>query len=495
MALTWEQHQKNIFGGESGGDYDALFGYQNRPNGAFAGVKVSQMPVGDVIKFTSPSGKYGQYVKGQVGRVATPVGAYQVVGTTLRDAVKALGIDPNQKFDKATQDKIGQYILKTQGTGAWEGYGKGGASMQNKPAQMFQEQQPQQQGLLGGLLGGRGIGGALGLSDDMRDKLRMGILAGSDPRAFQAQIANAQQAIATRRQQRQKQAGRNATADYLDSIGQSDAARLLREGAIDPATALSTFAKPPKTSASEAKIKRIMETGIDRNTAIAIADGIIGVDRDPVTGALQLINKATGQAISNQGEVAPADTTDTPPTVDQAQGQFDEIDVAQGLGLGGWARSIANTVTDAIGQGQAFPEAGAAAAGLDNLQTRTVVMAGVDIAGKPSNFTRQEIKDNLTVSASEISEGPEGALKKTQNMVRLLQQTYNAALASSEGKGGASVQQQRDARASLSVLEGLLTDYKSLEAALSKKISPPASPAVDPETLNLMNSLLQQSES
>ena len=28
--------------------------------------------------------------------VATPVGAYQVVGTTLRDAVKALGIDPSQ---------------------------------------------------------------------------------------------------------------------------------------------------------------------------------------------------------------------------------------------------------------------------------------------------------------------------------------------------------------------------------------------------------------
>ena len=169
MALTWEQHQKNIFGGESGGDYDALFGYKNRPDGAFSNVKVSQMPVGDVIDFTDPSGTYGRWVKGQLGYTATPVGAYQVVGTTLRDAVKALGIDPNQKFDKATQDKIGQYILKTQGTGAWEGYGKGGASMDNKPAQMAQQQQPQ--GLLGGLLGGQGIGGALGLSDDFNNKV------------------------------------------------------------------------------------------------------------------------------------------------------------------------------------------------------------------------------------------------------------------------------------------------------------------------------------
>ena len=243
MALTWEQHQKNIFGGESGGDYDALFGYQNRPNGAFAGIKVSQMPVGDVIKFTSPSGKYGEYVKEQVGHVATPVGAYQVVGTTLREAVKALGIDPKQKFDKATQDKIGQYILKTQGTGAWEGYGKGGASMQNKPAQS------NAQSYLGGLLGGQGIGGALGLSDDMRDKLRMGILAGSDPRAFAQQIAGAQQAISSRASERRKQAGRNATADYLEGIGQVDLANLLRQGGIDASSAFTAATKGAKDTA------------------------------------------------------------------------------------------------------------------------------------------------------------------------------------------------------------------------------------------------------
>ena len=246
MALTWEQHQQNIFGGESGGDYDALFGYHNRPDGAFSGVKVSQMPVGDVIKFTDPSGTYGRWVKSQLGYTATPVGAYQVVGTTLRDAVKALGIDPEQKFDKATQDKIGQYILKTQGTGAWEGYGKGGASMQNKPAQAAQPQQPQQpQGLLGGILGGQGIGGALGLSEDFRDRLRMGILAGSDPRAFAVQIQGAQQAIANRAEERRKQKARNATADYLERIGQTDAANLLRQGAISGSDALS-FGKGAK---------------------------------------------------------------------------------------------------------------------------------------------------------------------------------------------------------------------------------------------------------
>jgi hypothetical protein len=225
MALTWQQHQQNIFAGESGGDYDALYGYQNRPDGKFSGVKVSEMPIADVIKFTSPSGEYGQYVKGQVGRVATPVGAYQVVGSTLRGAVEALGLDPSQKFDKATQDKIGQYILKTQGTGAWEGYGKGGAAMAQQP-----QQQPQ--GLLGGLLGGQGIGGALGLSDDFRDRLAMGIMAGSDPRQFAPLIQQRAAGMKERKEERKLEEPKKATIDYLRKQGFGEIADLVDAGSI-----------------------------------------------------------------------------------------------------------------------------------------------------------------------------------------------------------------------------------------------------------------------
>jgi hypothetical protein len=243
MALTWEQHQQNIFAGESGGDYDALYGYQNRPDGKFAGVKVSDMPIADVIKFTSPSGEYGQYVKGQVGRVATPVGAYQVVGSTLRGAVEALGLDPSQKFDKATQDKIGQYILKTQGTGAWEGYGKGGAAMAQEP----QDQKPQ--GLLGGLLGGQGIGGALGLSPEFSDKLAMAVMAGSGDARLTPLIQQRAQSIQERKVTSRTKAQANATADYLEKIGQGDIANLLRQGGIDAKTALSAGTSKTKETA------------------------------------------------------------------------------------------------------------------------------------------------------------------------------------------------------------------------------------------------------
>jgi len=252
MALTWEQHQQNIFAGESGGDYDALYGYQNRPDGIFSGIKVSEMPIADVIKFTSPSGTYGQYVKGQVGRVATPVGAYQVVGSTLRGAVEALGLDPSQKFDKATQDKIGQYILKTQGTGAWEGYGKGGAAMAQEP------QKPQ--GLLGGLLGGQGIGGALGLSPEFSDKLAMAVMAGTGDARLQPLIAQRAAGMKERKAEAKLEKGINKTVDWLKSKNREDLVGAVMTGVIDPASAIqAALAKPKeKTYQYQSLVKDLM---------------------------------------------------------------------------------------------------------------------------------------------------------------------------------------------------------------------------------------------
>lgn len=111
-----------IFAGESGGDYDALFGFQNRPGGKYANIKVSQMPIDEVIRFTMPGGEYGQATKKQIGRVATPTGAYQVVGTTLRAMKKKMGLTGKEIYNREMQDRIGQEILETQGTGAWAGY-------------------------------------------------------------------------------------------------------------------------------------------------------------------------------------------------------------------------------------------------------------------------------------------------------------------------------------------------------------------------------------
>lgn len=97
---------------EGGGGYDTLYGHAQR--GKFSGTDVSAMPIRDVIAFTDPRGPYAQTVKSQIGRVATPVGRHQIVGTTLRNAVADLGLDPNAKFDAATQDRIALHLAKNR---------------------------------------------------------------------------------------------------------------------------------------------------------------------------------------------------------------------------------------------------------------------------------------------------------------------------------------------------------------------------------------------
>lgn len=115
-----------IFRGESGGDYDTLYGNSHRAGGKFADVKLTDMTVNEALEFSKAGGEYAQWSKTQKGvkpgTYATPMGAYQIVGTTLESAAKALGLKGNEKMTPELQDRLGDYIYQTQGTGAWKGY-------------------------------------------------------------------------------------------------------------------------------------------------------------------------------------------------------------------------------------------------------------------------------------------------------------------------------------------------------------------------------------
>jgi len=97
---------------EGGGDYDTLFGFSQREGREFAGVKPSEMTIGELKRFSNPSGRYGQWVKGRLAssgqraRVATPMGRYQFVGKTLAATAKAMGLPDNTVFDERTQDAM-----------------------------------------------------------------------------------------------------------------------------------------------------------------------------------------------------------------------------------------------------------------------------------------------------------------------------------------------------------------------------------------------------
>lgn len=96
---------------EGGGGYDTLFGFSNR-SGPFSGVDVSRMTIGQLKDFSSPSGQYGAWVKNKIGRVATPMGRYQIVGTTLRGLADEMGLSDDTVFDENTQDAMFDHLVQ-----------------------------------------------------------------------------------------------------------------------------------------------------------------------------------------------------------------------------------------------------------------------------------------------------------------------------------------------------------------------------------------------
>jgi len=238
MAITIDELKRNVFPGESGGDYNALFGYANRPGGQFSGVNLTDMTVDQALQFANPSGAYGQSVKGQIGRVATPMGAYQVVGTTLRGAKEGLGLTGNEVMTPQLQDAIGMWIYRNQGPQAWEawggGQGGGNVTRSSKGTGMglldMQAQQPQ--------TFGQRVG----------EGLRSGSLMDNLALAFNSLRMNPDQGLAAMVGQRQEMRGEekaaNRTAQWLSSIGRDDLAQAMLAGSLDPKSAAAIAMQP-----------------------------------------------------------------------------------------------------------------------------------------------------------------------------------------------------------------------------------------------------------
>lgn len=96
----------DAIGAAEGATYDTMYGYAERPGGAFAGTKVTDLTIKEVQdlqkKMVASNG------------VSSAIGKYQFIQTTLREAVKALGLDPNEKFSPEVQDKLALWLLKNR---------------------------------------------------------------------------------------------------------------------------------------------------------------------------------------------------------------------------------------------------------------------------------------------------------------------------------------------------------------------------------------------
>ena len=104
-----------------GQNYNTLYGNFETGNTPFKDYQVSTKTVGELIDFSKASGAYGQYVKPRLGKAtyaykngltSTPMGRYQIIGATMRDTVKRMGLPTNTIFSKDVQDEMFLFLAR-----------------------------------------------------------------------------------------------------------------------------------------------------------------------------------------------------------------------------------------------------------------------------------------------------------------------------------------------------------------------------------------------
>ena len=308
----FERLKPSIFATESGGDYNALYNYANRAGNPFAGFNLTGMTVDEALEFASPSGPYAQYVKGQVGRVATPMGAYQVVGSTLAEAKKGLGLTGSEMMTEDLQDKIGQWIYKTQGPSAWEGLkgkdmatpfdrareeelrqqmlatGMAPRTAPRAPLSALQQDRPQAAAAPQQRRGGfGGIMDYLGTPSPTTGLSRAEQFAAAlDPLILPELRAG--EAIRARGAQRQATATKNKTVEYLRRMGYDDYADAVESGSIGAKDIMNALVSKSLETPKDARTAGMKEY------AEAVKDGFKGTFLDYKTA----ISKAGATSIS-----------------------------------------------------------------------------------------------------------------------------------------------------------------------------------------------------
>ena len=117
----WDTFRPKVSQRESGNDPNALLNFANREGKQFAGTNLTGMTVDQAIDFARVGGPYANYSKTQTpdGRVATPMGEYQIVGTTLAQAKRDMGLTGDELMTAELQERIAHHLYDNYGEKPW----------------------------------------------------------------------------------------------------------------------------------------------------------------------------------------------------------------------------------------------------------------------------------------------------------------------------------------------------------------------------------------
>jgi muramidase (phage lysozyme) len=96
------------------GSYKTLYNNAETTSKSFKDVDITSKTLAELYEFTKSGGAYDKYSKEirKSVKKATPLGKYQIVGQTLKDAATALGLPDDTMFTPEIQDKMFIYLLQ-----------------------------------------------------------------------------------------------------------------------------------------------------------------------------------------------------------------------------------------------------------------------------------------------------------------------------------------------------------------------------------------------
>jgi len=123
-ALNPESVTQNVLRAREADNYDTLYGnFEKKKDSPVFDYKVTEKTLGELVEFSKPSNAYGKYVKPRLGKntearrkglTSTPMGKYQIVGTTLKGLIKDMRLPSDLVFNKETQDAMFLFLARQE---------------------------------------------------------------------------------------------------------------------------------------------------------------------------------------------------------------------------------------------------------------------------------------------------------------------------------------------------------------------------------------------
>jgi hypothetical protein len=210
------------------------------------------------------------------------------------------------------------------------------------------------------------------------------------------------------------------------------------------------------------RVDALVQSGVPRDTALGIAAGRFDLNRHPINGTVQVVDKSNGRivfdgsAVNAQGQ----QSSGAAPGLRSSMPQ--DVPYSSATGVAGTAQGIANTIVDAFGAGEPFPQNERAAQAMTNLRVRTQTALQDAIPGRPSNYLMQQL-EKLSVSPNSPFMGPARARERFRQTRDMVQQEADRINRDILGRPQDFTPKQiADARMSLSSIEDVLRDYNAV---------------------------------